>query len=106
MNKVMGILVVIGLVLVVGYLGNDLYQDCYGPDRGVLVQYKIQAGDTPYGIAEKFSSERYDVSKVMYESSSFRGIKEPRVGETIKVVTTLKRYEQLRDAGETVSIKE
>ena len=106
MNKVMGILVVIGLVLVAGYLGNDLYQDCYGPDRGVLVQYKVQSGDTPYGIAEKFSSERYDTSKVMYESSSFRGIKEPRVGETIKVVTTLKRYEQLRDAGETVSIKE
>ena len=42
----------------------------------------------------------------MYESSSFRGIKEPRVGETIKVVTTLKRYEQLKEAGETVSIKE
>ena len=106
MNKVMGILVVVGLALVAGYLGNDLYQDCYGPDHGVLVQYKVQAGDTPYGIAEKFSSERYDVSKVMYESSSFRGINEPRVGETIKVVTTLKRFEELKEACETVYIKE
>lgn len=106
MNKVMGILFVVGLVLVTGYLGNDLYQDCYGPDRGVLVEYKVKAGDTPYGIAEKFSSQRYDTSKVMYESSSFRGIKEPRVGETIKVVTTMKRFEELRDAGEKVSIKE
>lgn len=106
MNKVMRLLVAVCLIFVAGYLCNEFYQDSFGPDKGVLVQYIVQVGDTPYGIAEKFSSERYDSNKVMYESAPFRGIKEPRVGETIKVVTTLQRFEALKEAGESVSIIE
>jgi hypothetical protein len=104
MNKVMRLVVVIGLLLVVGYLGNDFYQDCYGPDRGVVVEYIVQRGDTPIGISNKFASDRYDSGKVMRESLGYHGITECRVNDKIKVVTTLKRYEELKDLDEKVTL--
>lgn len=104
MNKVMRLLVLVGVLVIVGYLGNDFYQDCYGPDRGVVVQYTVQRGDTPIGISNKFASERYDSGKVMRESLEYHGITECRVNDKIKVVTTLKRYEELKDLGEKVTL--
>lgn len=104
MNKVMRLVVLAIVVLGIGYGTYDFYQDCYGPDRGVVVQYVVQRGDTPIGISNKFASERYDSGKVMRESLEYHGITECRVNDKIKVVTTLKRYEELKDLGEKVTL--
>ena len=104
MNKVMKLVVLAIVVLGIGYGTYDFYQDCYGPDRGVVVQYVVQRGDTPIGISNKFASDRYDSGKVMRESLGYHGITECRVNDKIKVVTTLKRYEELKDIGENVTL--
>lgn len=104
MNKVMRLVVLVVVVLGIGYSTYDFYQDCYGPDRGVVVEYVVQRGDTPIGISNKFASDRYDSGKVMRESLGYHGITECRVNDKIKVVTTLKRYEELKDIGENVTL--
>ncbi|MBF1107169.1 MAG: hypothetical protein HXL57_01510 [Solobacterium sp.] len=104
MNKVMRLVVLAIVVLGIGYGTYDFYQDCYGPDKGVVVQYVVQRGDTPIGISNKFASDRYDSGKVMRESLGYHGITECRVNDKIKVVTTLKRYEELKDIGENVTL--
>ena len=104
MNKVMRLVVLAIVVLGIGYGTYDFYQDCYGPDKGVVVQYVVQRGDTPIGISNKFASDRYDSGKVMRESLGYHGITECRVNDKIKVVTTLKRYEELKDLGEKVTL--
>lgn len=104
MNKVMRLVVLAIVVLGISYGTYDFYQDCYGPDRGVVVQYVVQRGDTPIGISNKFASDRYDSGKVMRESLGYHGITECRVNDKIKVVTTLKRYEELKDIGENVTL--
>lgn len=104
MNKVMRLVVLAIVVLGISYGTYDFYQDCYGPDRGVVVQYIVQRGDTPIGISNKFASDRYDSGKVMRESLGYHGITECRVNDKIKVVTTLKRYEELKDIGENVTL--
>lgn len=104
MNKVVRLVVLVIVVLGIGYGTYDFYQDCYGPDRGVVVEYVVQRGDTPIGISNKFSSDRYDSGKVMRESLGYHGITECRVNDKIKVVTTLKRYEELKDIGENVTL--
>lgn len=104
MNKVMRLVVLAIVVLGIGYGTYDFYQDCYGPDRGVVVEYVVQRGDTPIGISNKFASDRYDSGKVMRESLGYHGITECRVNDKIKVVTTLKRYEELKDIGENVTL--
>lgn len=104
MNKVMKLVVLAIVVLGIGYGTYEFYQDCYGPDRGVVVQYVVQRGDTPIGISNKFASDRYDSGKVMRESLGYHGITECRVNDKIKVVTTLKRYEELKDIGENVTL--
>ena len=104
MNTVVRLVVLVVVVLGIGYGTYDFYQDCYGPDRGVVVEYVVQRGDTPIGISNKFASDRYDSGKVMRESLGYHGITECRVNDKIKVVTTLKRYEELRDIGEKVTL--
>lgn len=104
MNKVMRLVVLVIVVLGIGYGTYEFYQDCYGPDRGVVVEYVVQRGDTPIGISNKFASDRYDSGKVMRESLGYHGITECRVNDKIKVVTTLKRYEELKDIGENVTL--
>lgn len=104
MNKVMRLVVLAIVVLGIGYGTYDFYQDCYGPDRGVVVEYVVQRGDTPIGISNKFASDRYDSGKVMRESLGYHGITECKVNDKIKVVTTLQRYEELKDLGEKVTL--
>lgn len=104
MNKVMRLVVLAIVVLGISYGTYDFYQDCYGPDRGVVVEYVVQRGDTPIGISNKFASDRYDSGKVVRESLGYHGITECRVNDKIKVVTTLKRYEELKDIGENVTL--
>ena len=104
MNKVMRLVVLAIVILGIGYGTYDFYQDCYGPDRGVVVEYTVQRGDTPIGISNKFASDRYDSGKVMRESLGYHGITECRINDKIKVVTTLKRYEELKDLGEKVTL--
>ena len=104
MNKVFGLILGLVFVLGLGYGGYEFYQDCYGLDRGVVVEYVVQRGDTPIGISNKFASDRYDSGKVMRESLGYHGITECRVNDKIKVVTTLKRYEELKDLGEKVTL--
>lgn len=104
MNKVVRLVVLAIVVLGIGYGTYDFYQDCYGPDRGVVVEYVVQRGDTPIGISNKFASDRYDSGKVMRESLGYHGITECKVNDKIKVVTTLQRYEELKDLGEKVTL--
>ena len=104
MNKVFGLILGLLIVLGLGYGSYEFYQDCYGPVRGVVVEYVVQRGDTPIGISNKFASDRYDSGKVMRESLGYHGITECRVNDKIKVVTTLKRYEELKDLGEKVTL--
>ena len=104
MNTVVRLVVLVVVVLGIGYGTYDFYQDCYGPDRGVVVEYVVQRGDTPIGISNKFASDRYDSGKVMRESLGYHGITECKVNDKIKVVTTLKRYEELKDIGEKVTL--
>lgn len=104
MNKVFGLILGVLLLTGIGYGTYDFYQDCYGADRGVVVEYVVQRGDTPIGISNKFASDRYDSGKVMRESLGYHGITECRVNDKIKVVTTLKRYEELKDIGENVTL--
>ena len=85
MNKVMRLVVLVIVVLGIGYGTYDFYQDCYGPDRGVVVEYVVQRGDTPIGISNKFASDRYDSGKVLRESLGYHGITECRVNEKIRV---------------------
>lgn len=68
MNKVFGLILGVLLLTGIGYGTYDFYQDCYGPDRGVVVEYVVQRGDTPIGISNKFASDRYEELKDIGEN--------------------------------------
>lgn len=92
------------LVIVTMVIGYTVYETSYGENRLVVVQYTVQPGDTQISIGGHFSNEALSASKVIYESANYRGIIEPKAYETIKVVTTHSRYQELVNQGEKIKL--
>lgn len=100
MKKVLALVMLVAVV----FFGYTLYQNEMGPNRLVVVEYNVQPGDTQTSIGEHFANDAFSASKVVYESSNYRGIIQPQAYTKIKVVTTHSRYQELVNQGEKIKL--
>lgn len=100
MKKILALLVLVAVV----FFGYTVYQNEMGPNRLVVVEYNVQPGDTQLSIGDHFANEAFPSNKVIYESTNYRGIINPKAYNKIKVVTTHSRYTELVNQGEKLKL--